>query len=225
MARGTLIVLEGAEGVGKSTQIERLVHWLRDRHLPHVALREPGGTALGESIRHLLLDPGYTLAPATEALLFMASRAQIVAERIRPALDRGEVVVLDRFFLSTYAYQIYGRGLDESLVRGANQLAVGDLKPDLTVILDLPAGEGLTRAGARGTLDRIESANAEFHHRVSTAFATFASTDWQHAHPECGPIARLQASGTPDDVFTRLLVTLAKYCPDSFANEVPSFDL
>jgi dTMP kinase len=155
----------------------------------------------------------------------MASRAQIVAERVGPALARGEIVILDRFVLSTYAYQIRGRGLDEQMVMAANRLAVGELRPDLTVILDLPGSEGLARAGARGALDRIESADAAFHRRVSTAFATFASDDWQRTHPEYGPIVRIDASGTPDNVFARVLATLAQYCPQSFGREAHSFDL
>jgi dTMP kinase len=211
-----LVVFEGAEGAGKTTQARRLAQRLEALGVPHLALREPGGTPTGERVRALLLDPAHQLSAETEALLFMASRAELVTREIRPALERGDVVVLDRFFLSTYAYQIAGRGLDEAQVRGANQLAVQGLVPDLTVLFDLPREEGMARADARGERDRMERAGDAFHTRVSAAFRTYLEPAWQQAHPECGPIVRIDASGSHDDVFDRVLAALAAARPETF---------
>jgi len=209
MARGVLVVFEGAEGAGKTTQLRRLEQWLRVHGVAVTALREPGGTRAGERIRELLLDPSGELSPATEALLFMASRAELVASCVRPALERGEVVLLDRFFLSTYAYQVDGRGLPEAAIRGANQLAVQGLVPDITLLLDLATDAGMARADARGARDRMERAGDAFHERVGLAFRTFLSSEWQQAHPECGRIVRVDAAGTEDAVFDRVREALA----------------
>ncbi|MGI8844185.1 MAG: dTMP kinase, partial [Gemmatimonadaceae bacterium] len=137
MARGRLLVFEGVEGAGKSTQAGRLLRDLASSG--HGCLvREPGGTPLGERIRAILLADQGEMTPAAEALLFMASRAELVERVIRPALDRGAVVIADRFFLSTYAYQCGGRELPERTVREANALATGGLVPDLTLLLRMP---------------------------------------------------------------------------------------
>lgn len=204
MRQGVLIVLEGAEGAGKTTQARMLADALRSRGHEVLALREPGGTALGDSIRAILLDPGQDILPEAEALLFLASRAQIVRTQIDPALARGVVVLMDRFFLSTYAYQIHGRGLDEGRIRSANALATGGLVPDLTVVIGLPAEEGLARASSRSGHDRIEGSGDQFHARVEEAFDRFASNDWQREHPECGRIVRVEGSGTPEEVHLRV---------------------
>lgn len=216
--RGVLIVFEGAEGVGKSTQLRRLAVQLADADVPHQALREPGGTVVGERIRELLLDPSAAVAPETEALLFVASRAQIVADRIRPALDAGEIVLLDRFFLSTYAYQIVGRGLDADGIRAANRLATGGLVPDVTLVFDLPVEDGLARADGRGARDRMEQAGDAFHRRVGAAFGTFITPQWQAEYPEAGPIVRVDARGSEADVFGRVMALLAQRFPDVFAS-------
>jgi dTMP kinase len=213
MHEGALIVLEGAEGVGKTTQLRHLGSTLERAGVAHVAFREPGGTSFGESIRRILLDPSLAPSESAEALLFLASRAQLIADGIRPALALGSVVLLDRFFLSTYAYQIAGRGLDETQVRAANQLAVRGLVPDLTIVLELPVGAGLSRAGTRGAHDRIELADAAFHDRVGAAFSTFASDAWQHTHQECGAIATVDATGTEADVCKRVLTTVTHHIP------------
>jgi dTMP kinase len=204
MPRGVLIVFEGAEGVGKSTQLRRLASWLEARGRVVHALREPGGTPVGDQIRHLLLDPASDIAPRAEALLFMASRAQLVEQFVRPALIAGHVVLLDRFFLSTYAYQGAGRGLPEAEIRQANAVATGGLVPDLTLLLTLPVAEGLRRAEARGARDRMERNADEFHHRVADAFTAFAQPAWQDAHRECGPIVVVDAAGSEDEVFSRV---------------------
>ena len=200
-----MIVFEGGEGSGKSTQLARLSALLTQRTIAHVCLREPGGTPLGAEVRRLLLDRASDIDPRAEALLFMASRAQLVDRAIRPALARGDVVLLDRFFLSTYAYQIAGHGLDEAEVRSANRFATRGLVPDLTVLLRFPAREGLARAGERASAhDRMEAMGEAFHERVSAALDAFAEPAWQAEHPECGPIVPVDALGSADDVTERV---------------------
>jgi dTMP kinase len=213
-----LIVLEGPEGAGKTTQLKRLADWLGSRDVDVIAVREPGGTPVGDEIRRILLDhPDSDIVPRAEALLFMASRAELIAREIAPALARGEIVLLDRFFLSTYAYQIAGRSLPEEEVREANRLATGGLVPDLTLLLVLPPEAGLARAAQRSAaLDRIESTGSAFHGRVSDAFARFAEPEWQRAHPECGPIVSVDANGTEDEVSDRVARTLAARWPGTF---------
>lgn len=213
---GRLVVLEGPEGAGKTTQLARLSDWLRDRGRRVTSLREPGGTPLGDELRRLVLEPGGDVAPAAEALLFMASRAQLVARVVRPALEAGTWVLLDRFFLSTYAYQVGGRGLEPSGVRAANALATGGLVPDLTVVLALDASEGLTRATRRGVADRMEGAAAEFHERVNATFIASASSAWQAAHPECGPIVTVDARGDEAAVAERVMRAVAGRWPETF---------
>jgi dTMP kinase len=215
-ARSRLIVFEGAEGTGKSTQIALLLSALSKSGVPAVTFREPGGTTTGDAIRALLLDPASRLSAASEALLFMASRAELCEREIRPAIERGLVVVLDRFFLSTYAYQIVGRGLDEDDVRAANRLATGGLVPDLTLLLDLHGEAGLARAAARGTQDRMERVAGDFHRRVADAFRVFTDDAWIASHPECGRIVRVDASGSRADVFGRVVDTLDGHFPGEF---------
>jgi dTMP kinase len=216
VAAGRLIVLEGPEGAGKTTQLRLLAHVLEREGSQILTLREPGGTPLGDSIRTILLDSPGEMSPAAEALLFMASRAEIMARHVDPAIDAGVIVLMDRFFLSTYAYQIAGRGLDETNVRAANELATRGRKPDLNLVIDVPPAEGLARAAMRGSHDRMERSGQEFHARVSKAFAEFATDDWQKAHAECGRIVRVDGSGVPDEVHKRILKTLAQNLPQEF---------
>jgi dTMP kinase len=213
---GRLIVFEGPEGAGKSTQLRLAAEWLSLGGAEVVAVREPGGTVLGDEIRRLLLDPASDITPYAEALLFMASRAQLVERELRPALQEGAVVLLDRFFLSTYAYQGVGRGLPDDEIASANRLATRGLVPDLTLLLTLPPAEGLARAARRGAHDRMERAEAAFHDRVSAAFARFASSEWQRAHPECGPIAVIDARGSEPEVSARVRAEIARCWPASF---------
>jgi dTMP kinase len=216
MPPGRLIVFEGPEGAGKSTQLRLLAQSLGGLSRDVVAVREPGGTLVGDEIRRILLDPASDIAPRTEALLFMASRAQLVEREIRPALANGATVLVDRFFLSTYAYQGLGRGLPSDELRVANRMATAGLVPDLTLLLRIAAADGLARASRRGAHDRMERADLEFHERVSRAFADYAQPAWQAAHPECGPIVVVDASGGEAQVFERVLSIVRSRWPENF---------
>lgn len=211
-----LIVLEGPEGAGKTTQVRMLAEWLGAAGVTVVAVREPGGTPLGDEIRRLLLDPASDVSPRAESLLFMASRAQLVERELIPALNGGAFVLLDRFFLSTYAYQVAGRGLPHDEIGAANRLATAELRPDVTLLLSLPVAEGLARAHVRGGHDRIEQADVDFHERVARAFEQFCTREWQAAHPEAGPVVIVDARGSVEDVFARTLAVLARRWPETF---------
>jgi len=154
LARGLFISLDGLDGTGKSTQCRLLADWLRQRGQEVTLCADPGGTPVGELIRGLLLGQGRSLETACEALLFMASRAQLSAEIIRPALAEGQVVVSDRYTLANVVYQGHAGGLDVRLLEEAGRLATGDLAPDLTLVLDLPVAEALARRGRPA--DRLE---------------------------------------------------------------------
>ncbi|GAC1420956.1 MAG: dTMP kinase [Gemmatimonadaceae bacterium] len=216
MAPGRLIVFEGAEGAGKTTQIRLLAERLTAARISCATMREPGGTPVGDAIRDILLHPEQEITPATEALLFIASRAQLIAREIRPSLAGGKVVLLDRFFLSTYAYQIFGRGLPETEIRSANGLATAGLVPDLTLLLDVAPAEGLGRADARGARDRMERSGDDFHQRVGRAFREFADPKWQHSHPECGPVKLIDGTGDEMTVQNRVVAALVAAFPQPF---------
>lgn len=190
MSRGRLIALEGGEGCGKSTQAARLA-----TRLGAVLTREPGGTAVGERVRDLLLDPALVgLDARAEALFMAAARAQHVAEVVEPALAAGQDVVTDRYAHSSLAYQGYGRGLDVHAVRALSDFATGGLWPDLVVLLDVPAD---VAAGRLGTLDRFEAAGAEFHRRVVEGFRALAA-----AEPDRWVL--VSGVGSVDDVAERI---------------------
>jgi dTMP kinase len=184
---GRLLVFEGVEGCGKTTQIARLQTWLQDSTLLEpwqqrrlfdlVVTREPGGTLLGQEIRHLLLHHAVDEEPMqyrTELLLYAADRAQHVAGFLRPQLDQGALILCDRYTDSTVAYQGYGRGLDRDLIDQLNHIATGGLTSDLTLWLDVDVEIGLARAQRRGCGDRIEQAQIEFHRRVQQGFTALA---------------------------------------------------
>lgn len=177
--RGKFITFEGGEGCGKSTQIALLADALTARGYDVLQVREPGATAVGERIRKLLLDKkSACLDPVAELMLYEAARAQICSEVIAPALKAGKIVVCDRFYDSTVAYQGWGRGLDVDLVDRLNKAATGGLVPDMTLMLFIDPKEGLARAkgatGGDGAGDRIESAGLTFHQRVHDGFARIA---------------------------------------------------
>ena len=177
---GTFVAFEGGEGAGKSTQLELVAGWLRGTGRDVVVTREPGATAAGERLRAVLLDPATgRLAPRTEALLYAADRAQHVAQVVRPALQRGDVVLTDRYVDSSLAYQGAGRELERDDVKRLSRWATEGLMPDLVVLLDVDPEVGLRRARVGGSLDRIEAESLEFHRRVRDGFLELAA-----AHPE-----------------------------------------
>jgi dTMP kinase len=174
---GRLITLEGGEGAGKSTVLEAVRERLEQHGVEVVVTREPGGTVLGEAVRSVVLDPSRrNLCAESELLLMFAARAQLVRELIRPALDAGRWVLSDRFTDASYAYQGGGRGQPEQRIHDLEQWAAG-LKPDLTLLLDVPVAEGLARAGNRGQADRIEMENADFFERVRAAYRARAASE------------------------------------------------
>lgn len=169
-ARGLFITIEGGEGAGKSTAAARLEDRLRRAGTPLLRTREPGGTALGEALRALLLDPSTEVAAMAELLLIFAARAQHLAQLIEPALATGTWVLCDRFTDATYAYQGGGRQLGASPVTALESLVQRELRPDLTLLLDVPVELGLTRARGRGALDRFEREDLAFFRRVRDAY-------------------------------------------------------
>lgn len=202
MARGTFISLEGIDGSGKTTQAARLADALELSGREVVRLREPGGTQISEKVRSLLLDSANKAMTAPcELLLYEASRAQLTGEVIAPALARGAWVVCDRFADSTTAYQRAGRGLDSSMVEEANALACGDCVPDVTLWLDVDPARALGRAVAEGGADRIEAEGLAFQERVREGYH-----DVWLRHPD--RVARVDASGTPDEVWDRIKAAL-----------------
>jgi len=174
VATGLFIAIEGGEGAGKSTHAKRLAEYLKSLGQEVVLTREPGGTPTAEKIRSILLDPEITDMPdQTEALLFAASRADHAANSIRPALERGATVICDRYFDSSVAYQGYSRGLGAEKVRDLSLWATGNLIPDFTIYLDVPAEAGEQRMD--GT-DRMEIQSRDFHEAVHQAFRDIAAT-------------------------------------------------
>lgn len=169
------VTFEGPEGSGKSTQAHLLASYLRERGAQVMLTREPGGTPLGDRLRDLLLEQtGIALNARAQVLLFSAARAQLVADRIRPALAEGRWVICDRYVDSTIAYQVYGCGLALHEVETVVGFATGGLMPRLTVLLDLPPEAGLRRKGPEGGVDRFEGEDLAFHRRVREGYLTLA---------------------------------------------------
>lgn len=177
--RGVFVTFEGGDGVGKSTHIRYVANELRRAGREVVCLREPGGTGIGESLRAMVLDPDNgEISSEAELLMYEAARAQLVREVIRPALERGAVVLCDRFSDSTIAYQAYGRGLPLDFVRRANAFATGGIVPDRTILLVLGnTRKSLARATGAGAGDRMEQAGEVFHSCVNRAFLKLAKRD------------------------------------------------
>ena len=200
---GCFIAFEGGEAAGKSTQAARLVE-----RLGAVRTREPGGTAFGEAIRALFLDPATgALDPRTEALLMAADRAQHVATVVRPALEGGRHVVTDRYLYSSVAYQAHARGLDPAEVRDLSLWATAGLEPDIVVFLDVPVEVARERV-AHVAPDRLESETADFHERVRAGFRAQADAD-----PHRWVV--VDATGAPDDVWEVVWAAVAERLPSS----------
>lgn len=205
--RGVFVSFEGTDGVGKSTQVGLLASVLTERGRDVVSLREPGGTQLSEKIRQLLLSPSESeMCPECELLLFEASRAQLVREVIEPALSRGSVVLCDRFFDSTFAYQAGGRGLDAGLVQQANRLGCCGIVPDRTLVFDLDTAEALTRATKQGA-DRLEAEGLRFERQVRNAYLTLARDDPDR-------VRVVDASGSQREVANRVCAELDDLIPE-----------
>lgn len=212
---GKLIVFEGVEGCGKTTQLRRSQQWLVDsgwqallqakgclQHL--VTTREPGGTALGLQVRQLLLEPSTEVMQSrTELLLYAADRAQHVEGYLKPQLHQGALLLCDRYTDSTIAYQGYGRGIDLNLIAQLNAIATDGLESDLTLWLDLDVATGLARTRQRGTIDRIEQADLSFHQRVQQGFAELAERYPQR-------ITRIDASQTEAIVAEQIQTVLSQ---------------
>lgn len=199
------VTFEGVEGAGKSTQISLAEAWLRETGRAVLTTRQPGGCGLGLTLRSILLDARNThLDPTAELFLYLADRAQHVAEVIRPALAAGKAVLCDRYHDSTVAYQGFGRGLDVERLIELGRMATGGLVPDVTVVLDLPVEEGLARArsrnagaGASQSEGRFEALELAFHQRVRDGFLALAAR-------EPGRFAVADATGDPQSVFRRV---------------------
>ncbi|MEZ4651282.1 MAG: dTMP kinase [Candidatus Eisenbacteria bacterium] len=189
---------EGTEGSGKTTQVRRLEAELAQAGWNTLLVREPGGTALSERVRTLLLDPATgVVAPWAELALYVAARAQLVAESIRPALEAGRLVLADRFGDSSVVYQGVARGIPVEQIEQLNDWATGTLRPGLTVLFDLDPEVGLARISSRGTRDRLESEPLEFHHKVRNGYLALAARS-----PE--RVQVLDASLPEEEVFARL---------------------
>lgn len=201
--RGLFVTLEGIEGSGKSTQAARLAAELARLGLPVLATREPGGTPLGERVRAAVLDPAVHVVPRAELLLMMAARVQHLEETIGPALDRGALVLCDRYLDASRAYQGAGRGLGVALVDAlARRLRLP--APDRTYLLDLPPERAAGRVAARGAADRIERAGLAFQRRVRRAYRARAAAEPRR-------FVRIDARGDEDGVFSRLLADLLRF--------------
>jgi len=208
--KGKFITIEGVEGSGKTTQAYLLGEHLSSLKIPVVVTREPGGTVIGEQVRQILLDSNNIgMIPETEILLYAASRAQHLREKIVPALDSGQWVICDRYSDATIAYQGYGRGLNLDLIAELNRLVSLELEPDLTILLDLDVQEGLKRAREReeeGNLQagRFEEEGVAFHRRVRQGYKELASR-----YP--GRIKTVSAKGSIDEVNKRVIEIVSTF--------------
>jgi dTMP kinase len=201
-AKGRLLTLEGGEGAGKSTLLAGLRAWLAEAGIDPVFTREPGGTPLGEAVRALVLDPAHGICAEAELLLVFAARAQHVREVIVPALEAGRWVVSDRFTDASFAYQGGGRGQPSARIADLEAWAAMGLRPDLTLLLDLPVSTGRARAAGRGEVDRIEAEADGFFERVRKAYRSRAEAEPERFH-------LLDASAAPEAVLAEATAAIA----------------
>lgn len=206
--RGLFIVFEGVEGSGKSTHIRLLSERLLAAGVPHRVTREPGGTASAERIRNVVLDPALQIGPVAELLLILAARAEFVRDIVEPSLARGEIVLADRYELSTFAYQGIARGLGLELVRQLNAVATGGLKPNAILLLEVDSATGLGRKETEA--DRMESEDLAFHEAVETAYRQLADSE--------PGVIRVDTSGPRDEVESEIDATLAARWPETFGD-------
>jgi dTMP kinase len=215
------ITLEGGEGCGKSTQQKRLGDWFQSQGREVVLCRDPGSTQLGDEIRNILLHGNeLNISTRTEMLLFMAARAQLVEEVIRPALDAGNVVLSDRFLLSNYVYQGYAGGIPLTVLETVGHIAVAEIIPDLVLILDIPYETSVTRIGHRAKLDRMEQKGEEYHRRVRNGFLQHARTNPNHtvvidATPSPEEVEKsIREIVQNDTAFGKVIESKRKQCPN-----------
>lgn len=200
MKRGKFFTVEGTDGSGKTTQYNLIADYLRDKGCDVVAARDPGGTKIGEDIRRIILDSvNSEMDNMTELMLYASSRAQLVAQVIKPAIERGSIVICDRFVDSNIAYQGFGRGMGTDLIRGINHAVTQGIEPDLTFFFDLPPGISMDRIG--GSADRLESEPADFHKRVYEGYMHLC-----REYPE--RIRRIECIGGIEDVFDKVRALL-----------------
>ncbi|MBQ0040917.1 MAG: dTMP kinase [Clostridiales bacterium] len=207
MTKGIFISLEGGDGAGKSTQMNNIEKYFNERGYSCVRTREPGGTSIGEKLREILLDPENSgMESVTEMMIYAAARAQIVREFIRPALERGEVVICDRFVDSSIAYQTYGRELGD-MVKIVNSYAVDGLMPDITFWMDINPEAGRERIGTRedSTLDRLEREKMDFHYRVYDGYRSLCE-----AEPD--RVKRIDATRTIEEMKDEIYGYLDELC-------------
>lgn len=205
---GLFVTFEGIEGCGKTTQITRLAKALHQKNFDTIVTREPGGCQISDKIRSILLDSNHhSMVPETELLLYTAARAQHISQVVRPALDQGKIVLCDRFCDATLAYQGYGRHLDLEIINQLNHYACQGTTPDVTLLLDLPVEDGLSRARSRNaqseTLDedRFEQESLEFHQRIRDAYLLFSQQQSER-------IKVIDATGDFDEVYHRISSTM-----------------
>ena len=201
--KGTFITFEGCEGAGKSTQIRLLSQYLAERGKECVVTREPGGSAISEAIRTVILDGNNTaMTDECEALLYAAARAQHLSDTVLPALEAGKTVLCDRYIFSSFAYQGYGRGLDMDFLRAVNSFALQGHMPDITLFLDIPPRSAFERKHGADQNDRIEQAGEAFHARVYQGYLRLAEE-----YP--GQIVRVDCSGTKFETNEKIRALLA----------------
>lgn len=199
---GKFVTIEGCEGVGKSTQVKKLNEYLSARGIKAVFTREPGGTPISEQIRSIILNSeNASMDDVTELMLYVAARRQHTAQFIKPELEKGNLVICDRYADSTTAYQGYARGLGAETVEKLNALAVGDVKIDLTVFLDFPPEQAFARKGGRDEGDRLENEKIDFHKRVYEGFCRIAERQPDR-------VIRLDASGTKQQTHEKIIAAL-----------------
>ena len=197
--QGLFVSMEGPDGAGKSTQIELLRSYLTARGYDVIITREPGGTVISEAIRQIILNKEYTeMSPNTELLLYAAARAQLVQEVIRPALDAGKAVICDRFLESSVVYQGIARGLGVEKVYAVNDYALEGLRPQLTILLDLSAEEGLRRKKNQAELDRMEAEGLQFHQKVVEGYRLLADREKDR-------IMKISASLPVDEIHAKIV--------------------
>lgn len=211
LRRGLFLAFEGVEGSGKSTQVQLLAEFLREREIPVILAREPGSTPLGERVRSLVLDQTDLGVPArSELFLMLAARAAFVEQVVRPGLAAGAVVIADRFELSTLAYQGAGRGLPVEEILRCNRFATGGLSPDANVLLELEPEEGARRQmAAAKRRDRMEREQADFHQRVALGYQQLAGS--------VPRVRRVDARGSVEEVRRRVLEALMGWFPETFS--------